>query len=248
MRQVPESKHDNSYLIVGNGNLSKHLCYYFSLKNIPFSIYTRKSTIPFNELAHSANRILILIKDDQIENFILENKSKVSDNIIWIHCSGMLSTNLAESAHPLMSFSNKLYDLEVYEKIPFITEKNRMSFTELFPELVNPSYAIDSVDKILYHAYCVLSGNFTTIIWKQFYEFLESRGIPKLAAYEYLKITSNNLMTIDNPLTGPLKRNDLEVINKHLESLSNNPLQKVYLAMIDVYKNMKKENKIEINK
>lgn len=59
---------------------------------------------------------------------------------------------------------------------------------------------------------------------------------------------SHNLLYLDKPLTGSLERNDLKVIEKHLTSLSGNSMQKVYSAMIDVYREMDKERKIEINK
>lgn len=156
----------------------------------------------------------------------------------------MLSTNLAESAYPLMTFPDNLYDLDVYEKIPFITEHNRKSFKELFPKLNNPSFEIDPEDKMLYHAYFVMSGNFTTIFWNEFFHFLESRKIPRTAAIEYLKMISHNLLYLDKPLTGSLERNDLKVIEKHLTSLSGNSMQKVYSAMIDVYREMDKVKKI----
>lgn len=248
MRQVPKQDLSDSFLIIGNGKLSKHFQRYFTLKEISFNLYTKNSSTQLKELIKSANKILILVNDDSLEKVIQELASQISEHQTLIHCSGMLSTNLAESAHPLMTFSDNLYDLDVYEKIPFITERNRKSFKELFPKLNNPSFEIDPEDKILYHAYCVMSGNFTTILWNKFFHFLESRKIPRTAAIEYLKMTLHNLIHLDKPLTGPLERNDLKVIEKHLTSLSGNSMQKVYSAMIDVYREMDKEKKIEINK
>lgn len=248
MQQVPNLNSENSYLIIGNGNLSKHFQRYFTLKKIPFRLYTRNSNISIKEIISSSDRILVLVNDDNLERVLEKLKSQITQNKILIHCSGMLSTQLAESAHPLMTFTEKLYDLEVYEKIPFITESNRKTFQELFPKLNNPSYEIDPEDKILYHAYCVMSGNFTSILWIRFFHFLESLKIPKSAAFEYLKMISDNLINLDDPLTGPFKRNDLKVIEKHLKSLSGDSMQKVYSSMIEVYANMRKEQDNEINK
>lgn len=248
MRQVPNLNSKFSYLIVGNGKLSKHFQRYFSLKQISFQLYTRSSGIPFKEVVKSADKILVLLNDDNLEKFIIETKPQISGNQILIHCSGMLSTPFAESAHPLMTFSEQLYDLSVYEKIPFITERNRKTFPELFPDLINPYYEINPDDKVLYHAYCVMSGNFTTILWDELFNFLESRNIPRSAAFEFLKMTSNNLINLKHPLTGPLKRNDRNVMQKHLQILSDKPLGKVYKAMVDAYSILKKEKEIEIDK
>lgn len=247
MRQVPSKNKQYSYLIVGNGKLSKHFQHYFSLKNISYLIWTRKSKESFESISKHAKRILVLIKDDEIQKFISTNQDKITKDKIWIHCSGMLSTTLADSAHPLMTFTNELYDLVTYEKIPFITEKGRKNFKELFPDLSNPHYEIESDKKILYHAYCVLSGNFTTIMWQFFFDFLEKNDIPKSAAYHYLRATTENLINSITPLTGPIQRNDKNVISEHLKSLNNLPIKNVYKSILTAYGKWNKENTIENN-
>ncbi len=248
MRQVPKKHFIYSYLIVGNGKLSKHFQKYFSLKNITFSVITRNLINDFNSLASLSERILVLIGDDNIEQFILSHKDETEKDKVWIHCSGAISTSFAESAHPLMTFSDELYDLATYEQIPFITEQGRKRFKELFPQLNNPEYSIKSEDKILYHTLCVTSGNFTTILWQNFFNYLKSKNIPQDAAYEFLKATTNNLMISQDPLTGPIKRNDKKTIKTHLEVLKYSPLKKMYKAMLDLYDEMNKEKQIEISK
>jgi predicted short-subunit dehydrogenase-like oxidoreductase (DUF2520 family) len=236
-----------SYLIVGNGKLSKHFQYLFANKNISFKLWFRGSNESFESVCIEAEKILVLIKDDEILSFIEENKPLVDQKKIWIHCSGMLSTPLAESAHPLMTFNEKLFDSKEYDSIPFITEKNRSTFLELFPDLINPNFQIDSNDKILYHAFSVMSGNFTTILWKSFFNFLASRDIPHSTAYNYLNRIVNNLQNDNSPLTGPIQRNDVNTIYKHLEALENNPFRNVYISFLEVYDQMKSEMILENN-
>lgn len=247
MRQVPLKNKQYSYLIVGNGKLSKHFRHYFNLKNISYLIWTRKSKESFESISKHVARILVLIKDDEIQKFISTNQDKVTKDKIWIHCSGMLSTPLADSSHPLMTFTDELYDLVIYENISFITEKGRKNFKELFPDLANPHYEIESDKKILYHAYCVLSGNFTTIMWQFFFDFLEKNNIPKTAAYPYLSATTENLINLTTPLTGPIQRNDINVISEHLKSLNNLPLKNVYESLLIAYSKWNKEHTIENN-
>ena len=192
MGQVPKPG-GIPYLIIGNGRLAKHIAHYFSLSEIPYLNWYRKSTESLYSLIKQSQKILVLINDDEIENFISQN-SPGFEYKTWIHCSGLLSTSLAESAHPLMTFSNELYDLQTYKQIPFITEKGRKSFTELFPELSNPFFEINSEDKSLYHAWCVMSGNFTTILWQRFFDVFELQfGINKKQAFPYLNMISKNL-------------------------------------------------------
>lgn len=248
MRQVPELSDKYSYLIVGNGRLSKHFQHYFQLKNISFQVWTRNTNHSLQSFEKNAERILILIKDDAIQNFLGNNSDTFSKSKILIHCSGMFSTPLAESAHPLMTFTDDLYSLEKYESIAFITEKGRKSFNEIFPELTNPSYAIESSEKTLYHAYCVLSGNFTTIMWQFFFDYLKSNNIPSSVAFPYLIATTENLMKSFQPLSGPLIRNDSNTIFSHLEALENNPLRNLYISFLEAYDHMKQEKQYEDNK
>ena len=248
MRQVPDKNNQYSYLIVGNGKLSKHFQHYFSLKNISYKVWTRSSGEAFQSIGQSPNNVLVLINDDEIQNFLDKNCKKLSDDIIWIHCSGMLSTNLAESAHPLMTFTDELYTLEKSEAITFITERGRKSFSELFPQLKNPSYQIESSEKTLYHAFCVLSGNFTTMIWQFFFDYLKSKNIPESAAYLYLTTITDNLKNNSAPLTGPIQRNDKNTIQKHLESLNDHPVKNIYISFLEAYDKMTKEKILENDK
>lgn len=248
MRQVPALSDKYSYLIVGNGRLSKHFQHYFHLKNISFKVWTRNSDESLQSYEKNAQSILILINDDAIQNFLEITSDTFSKKKNLIHCSGMLSTSLAESAHPLMTFADDLYSLEKYESVNFITEKNRKSFKELFPDLNNPAHTIESSVKKLYHAYCVLSGNFTTLMWKFFFDYLKSINIPSSTAYPYLVATTENLMKTSQPLSGPLIRNDSKTIFSHLEALENHPLKNIYISFLEAYDHMKKEKQYEDNK
>ena len=241
MGQVPE-QNGIPYLIIGNGRLAKHISNYFHLLEIPYLNWCRKSNEPLVPLIKQSNKILVLINDDEIENFIIQNKIG-SENKTWIHCSGYLSTPLAESAHPLMTFTNELYNLEIYKQVPFITEKGRKSFGELFPELQNSSFEIDKEQKPLYHAWCVMSGNFTTILWQRFFEILEAQFlINKQFAFPYFNMIANNLIKSGSPLTGPLGRGDKVVIEKNLLSLKGDPFEEIYSAFVNAHHKMKKDN------
>lgn len=238
MGQVPKQS-EVPYLLIGNGRLAKHISHYFDLSGIPHLNWYRKSSKSLSTLISQSQKILVLINDDEIENFISQNKKDFEENI-WIHCSGLLSTPLAESAHPLMTFTNELYDLETYKQFPFITEKGRKTFVELFPELQNPSFEIEHELKPLYHAWCVMSGNFTTILWQRFFEVFEKQfKIDKEYSFPYLKMISENLMKSNSPLTGPLARGDKKVIEKNLLALQDEPFAEIYRSFVNTFNKMK---------
>ena len=239
MRQVPE-KEDIPYLIVGNGKLAKHLKFYFNSLDISYSSWNRNSSIPFHQLAGNCQKILVAISDTAIEEFICENE--LSDKL-YIHFSGALEIETAESVHPLMTFSDILFEESFYKSIPFVTTKGRIPFKDLFPELANPSYQIESDQKTFYHTWCSIAGNFTSILWTEFFNTFEAQlGIDKSAAYPYLKKISENLISSSNPLTGPLARGDSITIQRHLLALDGEDIENVYKAFVEFYNHKLKSN------
>ena len=231
MRQIP------NYLIIGSGRLSKHLSYYFALSNLSFNNWSRANNNQkqLEEFVKSSYVIILAISDDAIANFIEQNLTIT--NQILVHCSGSLAIENAIGMHPLMSFSNELYDHKTYQKIPFIVDSKIEDFKKIFPTLNNQAYFIPKEEKAYYHALCVMSGNFTTILWSKLFQELEMRlNIPKEAAFLYLEAITHNLLSdYKKALTGPIIRGDQITINKNLESLKGDPFLTIYQAFIKTY-------------
>lgn len=236
MRQVPNNANTFSYVIIGNGKLAQHIIHYFQLMEIDYSHWFRKSQTSLSSLALENKKILILINDDAIEEFIIVNKLDKLNNSILIHCSGMLATKLALGLHPLMTFSNDMYDLDTYKKIPIGVDSNEIDIQQVFPELPNQFFNIPFEKKNLYHAWCSMAGNFTSILWMNFFETIQKEfGLDKNIATPYMNKIFSNLQNLDDPLTGPLKRGDKKTINTHLQSLENHPFEDVYKSFVKAY-------------
>jgi predicted short-subunit dehydrogenase-like oxidoreductase (DUF2520 family) len=101
--------------------------------------------------------------------------------------------------------------------------------------LKNPHFFISSEKKSLYHALCVMSGNFTTMLWQNtFTAFEEKLDLPKEILFSYLQHTTQNLIESPNQaLTGPISRGDTKTILSNLESLQNTPEQSLYYAFLN---------------
>ena len=231
MRQVP-------YLIIGDGRLARHFCHYLQLLDLPFLQWSRRADPTGEQLpiqAAKAERALMCLSDVAIEPFIRQHACL--QDCIRIHCSGQLTTDLAIGVHPLMTFTPELYDAELYPTIPFVLEQQAYTFADLFPGLQNPHYTLAAKDKALYHSLCVLSGNFTCILWQKFFGDLESQlGLPKAAAMPYLQQVMKNLQSHpDAALTGPLARGDQTTIAANLAALDGDPFQQIYQAFVGVY-------------
>ncbi len=223
------------YAIVGDGRVATHFCRYLQLSNIPYKQWSRNKNHnpdPVDYLK-DCHALLLLIKDDAIQSFTEQHPGLRKMNPV--HFSGSLYIEDIPSIHPLMTFSNNLYTLEKYQSIPFIHEKGKISFRDIFPQLPNPSSEMDSDKKPLYHSLCVLSGNFTTMLWqKAMSDFKEKLGLDSKYLIPYMEQTFENLKSnwID-ALTGPLARKDFETIKNNIRALDGDPFQEVYKSFAD---------------
>ena len=154
-----------------------------------------------------------------------------------IHCSGSLVLEAAQGAHPLMTFADDLYPAELYRRIPFVTDAEGPAFAELFPDLSNPGHELTRDKKALYHAYCVASGNFTSLLWEQVFAGFEAKlGLPKSVLLPYMERIFANLEapegSADSVATGPLVRKDMKTIERNLAALDGHPLEDIYRAFL----------------
>ncbi|MCL5260733.1 MAG: DUF2520 domain-containing protein [Gammaproteobacteria bacterium] len=231
MQQVP--------LIIGNGRLARHLQYYFSLLHLPFVSWHRDQPLMLlYEKVDCVSTILILINDDAIEPFAKQYLSTTKAKLI--HCSGSFFSNKIFGAHPLMTFGKDLYSEATYRSIPFIVDENAPSWEELFPDLPNMHFRLNPANKAKYHALCVLSGNFSCLLWQKLFHALEKElHLPAKIAYPFFWRQMQNLL--DNPstaLTGPVSRQDVTTINKNLAALVGDPFYQVYQSFINCYQKL----------
>jgi 2-dehydropantoate 2-reductase len=236
MRQVPH------YLLIGNGRVARHFQHYFSLLQISFSHWQRQHTLEeLQEKIKLSSHILILISDHAIKNFIATHLK--NSGCTLIHFSGSLVTDLAHGAHPLMTFAEDLYLETQYKTIPFVIDQDAPDFHEILPGLTNQHVRLEKSLKAKYHALCVLSGNFSCMLWQKLFSTLEKEfKLPAAIAHPYFLQQTKNLYT--NPetaLTGPLVRADFQTINKNLQALESDPFREVYQSFVACYQKLEKE-------
>lgn len=238
MQQVPR------YLIIGNGRVSRHFQHYFSLLQLSYLTWQRSQPIfELHQALNSATHVLLLISDNAIKSFI-ENQLQNYQGIV-MHCSGSLVIERAYGAHPMMTFNDNLYALQQYLAIPFVFDHDAPAFAELFPGLLNQHVRLHKALKPKYHALCVLSGNFSCLLWQKLFTTLEQEfDIPHSMAHHYLTQQTQNLLTDPhNALTGPLVRGDSHTLTKNLLALESDPVQNVYQSFVAYYQ---KINEVKI--
>jgi hypothetical protein len=192
--------------IVGDGRMAIHFCTYLEMSGIRYKQRSRRKNSLEDPCTYlkGARTVFLLINDDAITGFV-ENHPGLKE-MTPIHFSGSLYVEDIPSIHPLMTFSKGLYPLEKYHPIPFIHEKGKISFVDILPELPNPSRSMDFKKKSLYDSLCVLSGNFTKMLWqKGFQDFRDELELDSKLLLPYMAQTFENLKTNwVNALTGPL--------------------------------------------
>ena len=233
------------YGIVGGGRVARHLGHYLETLGLEVRRWTRNT--PSGSVAHGPEEadsvplapeqamadcpvILLWIRDDAIEPFL---RGSDFTGRTLIHASGSLRTPLASAMHPLYTFGPDLYAAEVYPTIPFICDEEGPAFEEVFPELANPNWTIASDQRPLYHAACVMGGNFSTLLWNRAMKIFREMGLPAEAAVPYLERTCANVAEHGpGALTGPLARGDRRTVEANLAALGHDPWSDVYRAIV----------------
>jgi hypothetical protein len=258
MGQVPQMNFH--YLIVGNGRTSRNIQKYFLKLGLPFSTFSRALDPPgmWNERLKHSTHVLLLLKDDQVGAFYEMHPELHSKQCV--HFSGAGVHPQIPSAHPLMTFTETALDMHFLEEMVFTIEAEGPPFQDLLPGVPNTHVKIRRAEKARYHAWCVMSGNFTTLLWEATAEeFRNGLGLNPAMLKPYLQAITANLAAhlsinlemnatdsqiasqlasqLNSQLSGPFVRRDLETIQTHLAVLDGHPFHKVYDAFWSAYQN-----------
>ncbi len=226
---------NQQFLLIGSGRLARHLEFYFTQLGLKFSSWSRRQDISaLQKSAESATHVLLAISDSALQGFV-DTHFKNSNKLI-VSFSGALTIQGAVTAHPLMSFGPHFYSLKDYEKIHFVLTGAHL-LDEILPGLKNPYSVLPSEDRALYHALCVLGGNFPILLWHQMAEGFKKLGLPEDVYKLYIeKIAENFNKHTSKALTGPLVRRDFDTIQKNLKALEHSSYRNVYAAFVEAYK------------
>jgi 2-dehydropantoate 2-reductase len=237
MKNTPRKTH---ICLVGNGRLASQLKSYLQQKSVTFTQITRKTSTAEQIAAsiHGATHIWLAISDHSIETFY-QAHSKKSD-AIWVHFSGAHNSKWVFAAHPLMTFSHRLMSAEDFDKIHFVVSSPLdkpldfdLSLEHLLPSLKNSFSLISAEKKPLYHALCVVAGNFPIILWSEVLAQFNGLALPQEALHNYLDRSLENFKIEGaHALTGPLVRKDLQTIKDNLNALEGQPLQPIYESFV----------------
>lgn len=249
---------DNNQTVVG---------YYSEFKEdaIEAAEFTGSKTYSTIELLVKDSDVLFLTVTDgmikavwnQIEDTDIRGK-------IICHTSGALSSEVFSdiskrggfgfSIHPLFAVSDKYHSYKELSGSYFTIEGSKEKIEDmktLFESFGNTVCIISKEDKVKYHGAAAISSNLVIGLIGLSEQLLVECGFDKASAHNALvPIIKGNVEHIINDgyekaLTGPIERNDIETVKKHLAVLEGNSrtaYQTVSRQVLDIAK-MKNEDR-----
>lgn len=206
-----------------------------------------RSFSTIKELVKESNIIFVTVPDSSIYDTYLQLKQYELKDKILCHCSGALSAEVFEgldviggygySIHPALAISDKKNSYKEMSKAFFTIEGNDVKMhliQEMIENLGNSYRIISAENKCKYHTSLVMSSNLVIGLYHIALGLLEECGFSDLTANEVLKsLFLNNAESLcENgcirSLTGPVDRNDISTVEKHLSVLSDHSYLNVY--------------------
>jgi len=244
-------------VLFGTGNLATHLfkallkaekfkvvqVYNHKPKSLEFFKDKTNTTTNLAEV-FPADIYLVALKDDVIQ--VLTKKLNYKKALV-LHTSGATPLSVFSSFerfgvfYPLQTFSkNKTVD---FKNIPVCIEANNevdlQILEQLALEITTKMYKISSEQRKVLHVAAVFVSNFVNYLYTEGQEICTRNKIPFEILHPLILETASKIIDLSpkEAQTGPAKRNDLEVINSHLELL-NEEEQKIYKLLTESIQNL----------
>lgn len=234
-------------VLIGSGNVATHLGKaFYNAGNKIIQVYSRNiknakylsnniNSIPISNLKDiilDADLYIICITDDAIIEVLPYLKNLKG---LVVHTSGSVDIEIFNNyienfgvLYPLQTFSKQ--SKPDFNSIPFCIEANNNNNLNKIREfascIAHNINVINSKQRMYLHLAAVFVNNFTNSIYVVASEILENKGIEFDLLKPLILETAIKVQNI-NPIeaqTGPAKRNDFKIIEKHLHLLENNKL------------------------
>jgi predicted short-subunit dehydrogenase-like oxidoreductase (DUF2520 family) len=208
-------------------------------KNLVNKVYEGQVKADLDFSASEADIILVAVSDDGIEEVAKE--LILAENVVIAHTSGSIPLSaLGYSAtsnigvfYPLQTFT-KSQQVD-FDNIPFLIEgENKQTIktlSSLASTLSKNVSVVSSYQRQQIHLAAVFASNFTNWMLTQSEKILEDANLDFSIVHALIAQSVNNAINTGpkNVQTGPAKRNDFEVLDTHMQILSNKPdVQNLY--------------------
>lgn len=229
----------NKIGIVGTGNVGTHLQKAFSSNGCSAHSINSRS---FEGLTGKETLLLITVKDEAIGEVAQKLAEKLNGfSGVVAHTSGSVSMAVLSSYfrnygvfYPLQTFSKEI-DIKNYRTIPVFTEGSTLQVLELLDRyaIMISDYVeqLDSSTREYLHLASVFACNFVNSMYTIAEDMLYTKKLP--FSFLHSLILQTAMKAISAPphccQTGPAKRGDNSILEKHRHLLSQQPeLKEIY--------------------
>lgn len=236
-------------VVLGAGNVGTHLCNVFEMsdKVLLLQNYNRKghpvlnSNVPVtNQLSNIASADVYIVTYN--DNALMEVSSELKKlNGLVVHTSGATPMNVLEYLdnygvfYPLQSF-NKAVPVE-FSGIPITVEANNEYNINLLLSLARSIskevYQINSKQRNALHVAAVFANNFSNFMYTQAESICNDFSIDFQILRPLIQETIKKIK-VTSPKdiqTGPAIRRDSKTIERHINTIENNPQKELYTVL-----------------
>jgi len=232
--------------IIGAGNVATHLALALKDKNKQIiQVYSRTEesakalagkvsasyTTKLHDLTGDADLYIISVSDSAVRQ--IAGNISLTDKLV-VHTSGSLPIDILKNTsshygvfYPFQTFSKKI-KLD-FTSIPVCveanTKENQEALIRLGKELSGDARIMNSEQRTILHLAGIFACNFSNNMYAITADIFSKHNIPFDIIRPVINETAKKINTV-NPFdaqTGPAVREDMEIINKHLDLLSEYP-------------------------
>lgn len=243
-----------SVVIIGAGNVAFHLTRALIQNTVNVRQIFNRTLYKAQELGE-ANNIKYTDKISELEKadlyIIAASDSAVEelshyipfDDTLVVHTSGSLSTSVLKGDYrkgvfyPFQTFT-KRKNLR-YEEVPFFVEAENKDDEEalfkLADKISNEVYRVDSEKRLKVHLSGIWASNFVNHMYQIAQSICKEADLPFDVLRPLIEETAKKVQDLEpfDAQTGPARRGDELIINKHLEVLQDSRHQQLYQLISD---------------
>lgn len=201
-----------------------------------FTNSTKYDTL--EQIIEDSDLLFLTVPDDAISTVWDSIKRLPIKEKIICHCSGSLSSAIfsgiestgayAYSIHPLFAISSKTDSYQTIQQAVFTMEGNEKHLKRLqafLQSFGNDVSIVGTEAKTKYHAAAVMASNHVVALAQTAIHLLRQCGFSESSARKALgPLLCNNALSVSQKgpmeaLTGPIERNDVGTVRKHLDCL-----------------------------
>jgi predicted short-subunit dehydrogenase-like oxidoreductase (DUF2520 family) len=214
-------------VIIGKGNVATNLDYAFRKKGVACQMVSSREGL---DQLPAANVYIYSVKDEALAEVVAQVQGK--EKSLHLHTSGTMPITVfgADKPHagifyPFQTFS-KARLIEDFSTVPVFFEARGIddisAVYSLALTITSHVYEASQQDRERLHVAGVFTNNFTNLMYTMAAELLKSTHIPFSALLPLIDETAAKIhsMTPRDAQTGPARRGDENVMNHHMQLLS----------------------------